>query len=374
MSRLQRMLQETDDRLEKLQTEVVEVTTGSTTTPSLPPGSYCPPTVPISSPENSSEQEEESSDDSDFEDDSIGKIRHIWMPKVDSERNIGDEEDGNEPRKKPSTLFSLSPFGKFTPKINSEAEPDPRFDEAVVRLLTPQAVEALRRKLGLPPGLRVYLELEVARLQLGASLFHHSTVKCDRGCEGNDEESEISTSDDDDEDDLSSTTSWDDTLSEPSSNENEEDSSGSSDSFSEDSNDHEIVEGIPEAQSGTNLVEEVLEPFEPYVPERPRILSSSSSSSSSLDSLALPTLSTQFNRLAMNQGSTPNAANDEAIANSDAVVDVIAPDGAAAAPLNSSSHSTFFAFGETDEHQTISNYVQQMVQETFDHSTDSETD
>ena len=370
------MLQETDDRLEKLQTEVGEVTTGSTTTPSLPPGSYCPPTVPISSPENSSEQEEESSDDSDFEDDSIGKIRHIWMPKVDSERNIGDEEDGTEPRKKPSTLFSLSPFGKFTPKINSEAEPDPRFDEAVVRLLTPQAVEALRRKLGLPPGLRVYLELEVARLQLGASLFHHSTVKCDRGCEGNDEESEISTSDDDDdEDDLSSTTSWDDTLSEPSSNENEEDSSGSSDAFSEDSNDSEVVEAIPEAQSGTNLVEEVLEPFEPYVPERPRILSSSSSSSSSLDSLALPTLSTQFNRLAMNQGSTPNAANDEAIANSDAVVDVIAPDGAtAAAPVNSSSPSTFFAFGETDEHQTISNYVQQMVQETFDHSTDSETD
>ena len=56
VSRLQRMLQETDDRLEKLQTEVGEVTTGSTTTPSLPPGSYCPPTVPISSAENSSEQ------------------------------------------------------------------------------------------------------------------------------------------------------------------------------------------------------------------------------------------------------------------------------------------------------------------------------
>jgi hypothetical protein len=50
------MLQETDDRLEKLQTEVGEVTTGSTTAPSLPPGSYCPPTEPISSPENSSDQ------------------------------------------------------------------------------------------------------------------------------------------------------------------------------------------------------------------------------------------------------------------------------------------------------------------------------
>ena len=126
---------------------------------------------------NFSEESEDS--DSDFEEDSLGKIRHVWMPKSDAA-----DDEAAEPRKKPSSLFSLSPFGKFTPKVNSEAEPDPRFDEAVVRLLTPQVVEALRQKLGLPPGLRIYLELEVARLQIGASLFHHSTIKCDRGCEG----------------------------------------------------------------------------------------------------------------------------------------------------------------------------------------------
>ena len=45
--------------------------------------------------------------------------------------------------------------------------------------------------------------------------------------------------------------------------------------------------------------------------------------------------------------------------------------------INESSNSsadTFFSFGGSDEHQTIMNYVQQMVQETFDHSTDSETE
>ena len=45
--------------------------------------------------------------------------------------------------------------------------------------------------------------------------------------------------------------------------------------------------------------------------------------------------------------------------------------------LNESSNSssgTFFSFGGNDEHQTIMNYVSQKVQETFDHSTDSETE
>ena len=44
---------------------------------------------------------------------------------------------------------------------------------------------------GIPPGLKPYLELEAARLQLGAALFHHATIKCDRGCEGNDDDSDI---------------------------------------------------------------------------------------------------------------------------------------------------------------------------------------
>ena len=36
--------------------------------------------------------------------------------------------------------------------------------------------------------------------------------------------------------------------------------------------------------------------------------------------------------------------------------------------------ASFFNFGGSDEHQSIRQYVQQMVQEPFDHSTDSETD
>ena len=121
---------------------------------------------------------------------------------------------------------------------------------------------------------------------------------------------------------------------------------------------------------GDAIEEAFEEAFEASVPERPRILSSSSESS--LESFSLPKLSTHFDRLTV-QGS----ANNEAIANSVEVQDAIVTDGAfgaSEAPLKSSS-PTFFAFGESDEHQTIMNYVQQMVvQETFDHSTDSETD
>ena len=352
VSRLQRMLQETDDRLEKLQSEVGEVT--------LPSGNV--QTIRMN---NVSEESSEESD-SDFEEDSLGKIRHIWMPKsVEASTAAADQdvEAGAEPRKKPSTLFSLSPFGKFTPKVNADAEADPRFDEAVVRLLTPAVVEALRQKLGLPPGLRIHLELEVARLQLGASLFHHSTVKCDRGCEGNDEESEISSSDDDDDDDdLDSTTSWDDSLSEPSSNENEEDSS----SFSEDSNDGdlvpEIVYNVPRTNDDNNDEE-----HEPSVPERPRILSSSSSSSSVDSFSAKLSRMTMETSAAAASGIVPNERGDHAFASGS---------GARAIATNpsTSSPTSFFSFGGSDEHQTIMNYVQNKVQETFDHSTDSETD
>ena len=121
------------------------------------------------------------------------------------------------------------PFGKMDPKVvlMDDKQPDPRFDEAVVRMLTPKVVENLRLKLGIPPGLKAHLELEVARLQLGAALFHHSTIKCDRGCEGNDDESDLTSEDDDD--DNASTTSWDDSISEPSSNaSHREDSSSES--------------------------------------------------------------------------------------------------------------------------------------------------
>merc|ERR1719228_31374 len=110
--------------------------------------------------------------------------------------------------------------------------------------------------------------------------------------------------------------------------------------------------------------------FEPSVPERPRILSSTSSSSS-VDSFTLPTLSTQFNRMDM-EGCAARAAS-EAISVSGEVTtsgEVISAGNEA----SNSSGSTFFSFGGSDEHQTIMNYAQQMVQETFDHSTDSETE
>jgi len=55
-------------------------------------------------------------------------------------------------------------------------------DETTVRLLTRERVAVLAGRLGLPPGLRPFLELEVARLQLGAVVFRHRTITCDRAC------------------------------------------------------------------------------------------------------------------------------------------------------------------------------------------------
>ena len=116
---------------------------------------------------------------------------------------------------------------------------------------------------GIPPGLKPYLELEAARLQLGAALFHHATIKCDRGCEGNDDESDITSEEDEDDDE-----SWDnESLSQPTSGHD------TSDSDSDNSDDVEISQL-----------------FVPSVPERPRILSSSSSSSTSSSSSSIPEL------------------------------------------------------------------------------------
>ena len=158
-------------------------------------------------------------------------------------------------------------------------------------------------------------------------------------------------------------------MSEPTSNENYEDSSDSSDSLGDESiDDGEVLEAnlIRVDEPETDAI------FEPSVPERPRILSSSSSSNSSVDSFTLPTLSTQFNRMGMDPGSGSAQAANEVISGEAISGEVISGE-----PLNESSNSssdTFFSFGGSDEHQTIMNYVQQMVQETFDHSTDSETE
>ena len=288
VTRLHRMLQDTDDRLERLQSEVA-------------PSRF--------------RKILEVESDIDSSDDEV----KAWLPKETSSPSKDEipkviAQDVMAQIEKCITF----PFGKLDTKVlMNEKQPDPRFDEAVVRMLAPKVVENLRIKLGLPPGLKAHLELEVARLQLGAALFHHSTIKCDRGCEGNDDESDL-TSEDDDDDDNASTTSWDDSISEPS-------SGVRPDSSSESSSDNE--DDLPDLQDDLH---------EPSIPQMPRILSDSEDDESMPD-----LLEESLSRLHMD---------------------------------SSSANSSFFNFGGSDEHNSIRQYVQQMVQEPFDHSTDSETD
>ena len=60
--------------------------------------------------------------------------------------------------------------------------------ESVIKSLNREKVAALADHLGLPPGLVPCLELEVARLQLGVAIFRHKSIRCDRGCEGDDDD------------------------------------------------------------------------------------------------------------------------------------------------------------------------------------------
>ena len=60
--------------------------------------------------------------------------------------------------------------------------------ESVIKSLNRVKVAALADHLGLPPGLVPCLELEVARLQLGVAIFRHKSIRCDRGCEGDDDD------------------------------------------------------------------------------------------------------------------------------------------------------------------------------------------
>ena len=60
--------------------------------------------------------------------------------------------------------------------------------ESVIKSLNREKVAALAAHLGLPPGLVPCLELEVARLQLGVAIFRHKSIRCDRGCEGDDDD------------------------------------------------------------------------------------------------------------------------------------------------------------------------------------------
>ena len=65
--------------------------------------------------------------------------------------------------------------------------------ESVIKSMNREKVAALAGHLGLPPGLVPCLELEVARLQLGVTIFRHKSIRCDRGCEGDDDEDESGT-------------------------------------------------------------------------------------------------------------------------------------------------------------------------------------
>ena len=306
VTRLHRMLQDTDDRLERLQSEVA-------------PSRF--------------RKILEVESDIDSSDDEV----KAWLPK----ETTLPSKDAEIPKVVAQDVMAqiekciTFPFGKLDPKVlMNEKQPDPRFDEAVVRMLTPKVVENLRIRLGLAPGLKAHLELEVARLQLGAALFHHSTIKCDRGCEGNDDESDLTSEDSDDDDDNASTTSWDDSISEPSS------AGHRSDSSSESSSDNE--DGLPDLeQSGAD------QHYDPSIPQMPRILSDSSEDDESMPDLLEESLS----RLHMDHHHF-NASGG----------------------VGESANSSFFNFGGSDEHNSIRQYVQQMVQEPFDHSTDSETD
>ena len=94
----------------------------------------------------------------------------------------------------------------------------PSDENIIIKSLNREKVTTLANHLGLPPGLKPCLELEVARLQLAVAIFRHKSIGCDRGCEGEDDE--------DDDDSLTSTDEdtaadedgdWDeDSLSEPS--------------------------------------------------------------------------------------------------------------------------------------------------------------
>ncbi|XP_059098740.1 uncharacterized protein LOC131892890 [Tigriopus californicus] len=134
-----------------------------------------------------------------------------------------------------------------SPYFNIPCAPfGPPDHEEILAFLDPSNSLELSQALGLPISLRPLVELEIARLQLGFVLYRHQSISCDRGCEGNDSDSD----------------SWDSwsTHSGP--------SMTSTNDFESSLNDVESDYSSPR-------------PFEPSIPPQPRLLSGSSSSSSS---------------------------------------------------------------------------------------------
>ena len=159
------------------------------------------------------------------------------------------------------------PFYLFRPERRLEKYPRMTFERAI-KALTPNMVAAMAKKVGLPPGLLRSLELEVARVQLMLTVFRHISLPCDRGCEGDDSASSTTSEDTDSDSTASSVDIFDDT--EPTATDDSDDSN--SDLFG----DHEDDDG-----------DETEDEFEPSVPERPRRLTSSESSESGEDEIEL---------------------------------------------------------------------------------------
>eukprot|EP00095_Tigriopus_kingsejongensis_P000506 maker-scaffold367_size194084-snap-gene-0.47 protein:Tk00506 transcript:maker-scaffold367_size194084-snap-gene-0.47-mRNA-1 annotation:"hypothetical protein L798_04728" len=133
------------------------------------------------------------------------------------------------------------PTSPFSPPTHSD----------MIGFFTSGNAPALSQSLGLPPSLRPLLELELARLQLGLSLYQHQSIGCDRGCEGNDSDSD-------------SHSSW-----------STESHSGPSMTSTDD---------FESSLDGTGSNFSHLDDFIPEIPQQPRTFSTTSSSASSASS------------------------------------------------------------------------------------------
>lgn len=339
VSRIQRMLQETDDMLERLQSEVNEVATPAAPAPDSAPANQdaaaavvvpqrhqlqpqpnvrvsvnyhnYTPMVPVrrDSPMPSMSNSSTSSSSSS----SSGSSNFVGSD--DSDEDWSFETELRFVRRLRSKNFS-SLTGNHKKRLHRSSSED----DTILRLLTPMVTKALAKKLGLPPGMLPCLELEVARLQLGAAIYRHATIKCDGDCEGDDDESQLT----------SDGSSWnDESLSEPSLSDAE--SSGTNMDL------ESSVEYREKEASETSSV------YEPTVPAQPRILSSSSSSSE--------------------EGELDFRLDLE---------DVAKADEDKQSPVKVDD-DWFSVVGE-EEHTSTTRYVQEKVGHDFDHSTESDTD
>ncbi len=354
VTRLQRMLQETDDRLERLQSEVnAVVPANSAASPRHRSSSLNVWTSEISHNHDSTASDRninKGSNDSEDEDslnvnsdqslsssssssssDQTSDLESDWMCSRLGRRFEDECRIGGNRRRLAETAGSYS--SRLASKLCN--------DEDLVRALKPSVVESLCDRLNIPPGLRSCMELEVARLQLASAVFNHSAIKCDRDCEGN--LSETTTTSDEESDESDSDFSWDNDQFEPSESNDADDDSTDEE---EDENDS-VRSSVP--------------PFEPSVPQRPRTLSiSSNSSAEDEDDFDLPAWEPHPIAMSM-QIQDQIRPEDENQEQSDAEPTCLEPED-------------WFSVGGLEEEPTIRRYMHEQVRDNFDHSTASETD